>query len=161
MIKYYLVSRISEEYHKKHMKLVDMIEGEPFIPHLNNPYNLRHDKLSVGVFNMDYDAMKESDFGIVSLPIGEDCSSEIGWYAGNSKPIYCIIRTMQEYDNIKTIWMVKGFLTECIVINDLYLYNFIKENDLILNNKLRFEILKNGEKINFHHKVHGKITSGF
>ena len=63
---------------------------------LNNPYNLRHDKLSVGVFNMDYDAMKESDFGIVSLPIGEDCSSEIGWYAGNSKPIYCIIRTMQE-----------------------------------------------------------------
>lgn len=59
--------------------------------------------------------MKWCDAGIVSLPIGNDCSSEIGWFAGARKPVYVIIETLEEYDEIKGDWMVKGFLTGAII----------------------------------------------
>ena len=145
---YYVISRIAKEYHQKQYDLVDLIEGDPFIPHLHNPYDMSHDKLSLDVFCKDRTAMENSDCGVVSLPIGEDCSSEVGWYAGNKKPVYVIIQSIHEYVNLKPIWMVKGFLTTCFVINNCELYTFIRGSDPILRHKTKYVKLHSKEKLN-------------
>jgi len=142
--KSYLVSKISIEYHKHNVAVAALVGGEVFIPHLHNPYNTAHQKLEYSVFKMDWDAMEHSSFGVVALPIGEDCACEIGWFAGNNKPIFAIIYDSggrysdeEQYIMLKKHWMVKGFLTGVFVVDNEHLFNKAKK-DPILKGKVRY-----------------------
>ena len=140
--KFYLVSKIKESQHRHNESLAKFISGHSFIPHLNNPFNILHSKLEYSVFKMDLDAMIDSDFGAVSLPIGSDCSAEIGWFCGNNKPVYAYIYDSgygmsceDQYKNLSSRWMVKGFLTGVVVIDNQEVFDLAKE-DPILKDKI-------------------------
>jgi len=123
----YLISRIDPSSHMHNEAISAMISHnghDVFIPHQNNPCDVAHDQLPLGVFEMDVAAMQKSDIGCVAFPIRCDCSAEIGWYSGNNKPVVGIIADTghgystcgEQYSSIKNNWMVKGFLTRLIVI---------------------------------------------
>jgi len=136
--KFYLVSRIKESQHKHNESLEEFISGKGFVPHLHNPFNILHSKLEHSVFQMDLDAMIDADFGAVSLPIGEDCSAEIGWFCGNSKPVYAYIYDSgygisceDQYHNLSSMWMVKGFLTGVVVVDNQEVFDLVKEDPIL------------------------------
>ena len=142
--KFYLVSKIKQSQHKHNEALADYVKGNGFIPHLNNPFNIPHEKLEESVFEVDLNAMEEADFGVVSLPIGSDCSAEVGWFCGNGKPVFAYLydsgygySCREQYENLKTRWMVKGFLTGVIVVGDAELYQEVC-NDPILRGKVSY-----------------------
>jgi len=95
---------------------------------------------------MDLDAMVEADFGAVALPIGEDCSAEIGWFCGNAKPVFAYIYDSgygasceEQYQNLSSMWMVKGFLTRVVVVDDKRVFELVKQ-DPILKDKAEYYI---------------------
>jgi len=139
---FYLVSQIKEAQHRHNESLEEFISGKGFVPHLHNPFNILHSKLEHSVFQMDLDAMEEADFGAVSLPIGTDCSAEIGWFCGNGKPVYAYIYDSgfgasceEQYANISSMWMVKGFLTGVVVIDSQDIFELVQQ-DPILKDKV-------------------------
>ena len=142
--KFYLVSKIKQTQHRHNESLAAFISGDCFVPHLNNPFNVLHSELEQSVFQMDLDAIEDADFGAVSLPIGSDCSAEVGWFCGNNKPVYAYIYDSgygmsceDQYKNLSSRWMVKGFLTGVIVVGALEIYNKISK-DPILKGKVSY-----------------------
>jgi len=140
--KFYLVSKIKESQHKHNESLANFISGHCFVPHLHNPFNMVHSQLEHSVFQMDLDAMIDADFGAVALPIGADCSAEIGWFCGNDKPVHAYIYDSgygmsceDQYENLASKWMVKGFLTSCVVVDNEEVFEMIKL-DPILKDKV-------------------------
>lgn len=90
----------------------------------------------------------KSSYGVVSLPIGEDCSSEIGWYHGNGKPVIAVITDTgvgespkEQYDNICRDWMVKGFLTK-VMTNSYDVVSLILHDDILKNKLVVFTSLE-------------------
>jgi nucleoside 2-deoxyribosyltransferase len=146
--KSYLISRIAQEYHKHNEAVAELVGGDVFIPHQHNPYNIAHQKLEYPVFKTDWDAMESADFAVVALPIGEDCSCEVGWFAGNKKPVFAIMYDSdnsytdeEQYILLKKLWMVKGFLSGVYVVNNKGLYNKICL-DPILKDKVEYFIYR-------------------
>jgi len=144
--KFYLVSKIKQKQHRHNESLSEFISGHCFLPHLHNPFNILHSKLEHSVFQMDLDAMTTADFGIVSLPIGSDCSAEIGWFCGNDKPVYAYIYDSgygmsceDQYKNLSSRWMVKGFLTGVVVVNNQEVFELVQQ-DPILKDKVEHYI---------------------
>lgn len=147
----YLVSRINKSYHPHHEALCSQLKKyaniDPiFIPHLFNPWDIPPKEIEAHVFEEDLSQMKKNMIGIVSFPIGKDCSSEIGWFHGNHKTVIGIIwdsntehsnTCIDQYNNISSDWMVKGFLTYVIVIGCKDTYNQASQ-DSILKNKVYY-----------------------
>lgn len=107
-----------------------------FFPHKNNPINIPHDKLDIDVFYLDVWTMKQSNRAVVFFPIGKDCSSEIGWFAGANKYI-CIFlikssffSIKEQLDSLLTSWMLKGFIDE-IFVEDTLAYKLLKKDNIL------------------------------
>jgi len=140
----YLISRISPDAHAHNQYVANtasvLFDDEVFIPHLHNPFNTPHEKLQFEVFNTDLSAMKQSNIAVVSLPVGSDCSGEVGWFSGSGK--YCcsiLIGTptcpiQTQVENLKVRWMIKGFLSE-VFVADKDVYEYLS-NDPIISNKV-------------------------
>lgn len=144
----YLISRINSNYHSHHIQLCNQIKlhtkSDIFIPHLYNPFDILPKEIEYHVFMKDLTVMNQSTLAIISFPIGKDCSSEIGWFHGNSKKCIGIIwesingiSSMEQYKNIESDWMVKGFISSIIVIGCKNTYNEILK-DTILKNKVYY-----------------------
>ena len=65
--------------------------------------------------------MKRATIAVVALPIGCDCSGEIGWFAGANKYVCSFIintptfTAKEQIQSLKRNWMIKGFLSEVLV----------------------------------------------
>lgn len=140
----YLISKIDKTAHK-HNECISAISSnyfnsQVFIPHKHNPFDTPHNELEFQVFNEDLNVMKRSDIAVVSLPIGRDCSAEIGWFCGANKYV-CTFVIETPYFSIeeqvallKRDWMTKGFLSE-VFVDDIKSFNDLS-NDPILGNKI-------------------------
>lgn len=146
MKKAYLISRIAKDAHLHNETISRIIKGhgdEIFVPHQFNPTHIPHHEMSDEVFRYDLQQMKLADYAVVSLPIGKDCASEIGWFHGANKPIkvYLIdssfgLTASAQYESMKNDWMLKGFITSIFVsCPDLMLR--IKKHDQQLLNKVQ------------------------
>lgn len=142
----YLISKIKESAHAHNEFIADaasrLFEQSVFIPHKHNPYDIPHQELQLEVFLEDYNAMKQSSMGVVSLPIGKDCSSELGWYSGNSKYVTALlidspwVSAEKQFESLERDWMLKGFLSD-VITNNKVVYEKLKK-DSILQYKVVF-----------------------
>lgn len=130
----YLSARISEDAHAWNNEICDSINDRfsIFKPHEHNPYNLDHRKFQRSVYQMDLDAMIESEIGLLLTPYGRDCAWEVGWYSRSNKPI---VMYAEQDTSWTRDWMVKGGIDHV----------FVQENEM-------FELLRNDGI------VAGKIT---
>jgi hypothetical protein len=152
LISIYLISRIHSTFHKHHISLCDQLMTNDksssfsiFIPHLYNPTTILPKHIESNVFLQDLNEMLKCKVGIISFPIGKDCSAEIGWFHGHSKKCVGIVwdsgyglSCNEQYKNIESDWMVKGFLHSLIVIGCNDTYRLIKSTDSILKDKVYF-----------------------
>jgi nucleoside 2-deoxyribosyltransferase len=144
--KAYLISRISKDAHLHNEAISRLIKDqgdEVFVPHQFNPTHIPHREMSDEVFRYDLQQMKLADYAVVSLPIGKDCASEIGWFHGANKPVkvYLIdssfgLTASEQYESMNNDWMLKGFVTSIVVsCPDLMLR--IKKHDQQLLSKVQ------------------------
>lgn len=164
----YLISRIHYDFHIHHEQMCELLKQnihniEIFIPHLYNPCNILPKYIQETVYVQDLSEMIKSKFGIISFPIGKDCSAEVGWFHGNSKKTIGLIwnssninksgiSCMEQYKSIQDDWMVKGFITNIVVINCIDTYNEILK-DSILKHKVFY--LDSFSSIDNFLKTHG------
>ncbi len=150
MLKGYLIGRVHPSCHEHNDEIANLGEGPKLIQQIFRPHNYTpegpHDMFEYDVAKMDVDQMERSDIGIVALPIGVDCGSEVGWFAGRGKPIVAIIHDWSDqkkinkhapsrkaqWESLRRHWMVKYFLTAIIIVGD----NFEDDNDPILCDKI-------------------------
>lgn len=116
-IKMYLSARIAEEQHDWNNEICGHLcdQFEIFKPQEHNPWNLDHRKFEKAVYEMDLQAMIESEIGILLTPYGRDCAWEVGWYAGSEKPIVLYTDTDLTWTRD---WMVKGGIDAVFVHNE-------------------------------------------
>ena len=136
----YLISKIKKTVHLHNEKIAEyasnLYNQNVFIPHKHNPFDIPHKEMQLEVFNEDLNAMQQSTMGIVSLPIGKDCSSELGWYAGNSKYVSALIisdewfTSMEQFKSLESDWMLKGFLSD-VSTDDLDVFNLLKKDPIL------------------------------
>ena len=99
-------------------------------------------RLITRFFWYDYNKMKLSNAALVVHPIGNDCSSEIGFLHGIGK--YCasvliefpFVSIDKQIANLRFSWMVKGFLSE-ILFEEPRVLEILQE-DTALKHKLCF-----------------------
>lgn len=142
----YLISRISNDAHLHTEMIVSLLnEGsivDIFVPHKLNPTTIKHNTIQETVFLQDLNEIKKSTHGIICFPIGNDCSAEIGWFAGACKPVIGIIvssndcSALNQWDNLQHNWMVKGFISKLIVYKDKSVYNLICQDDILKNKSI-------------------------
>lgn len=128
-IQVYLSARISLDAHFWNNFVCDLLDErfEVFKPHEHNPYNIDHKHLAKSVYEMDLEAMKKSDIGLLLTPHGRDCAWEVGWYSKSNKPIVLYA------DNDTTWfrdWMIKGGIDKVITSKD-WLFNLLKKDDIV------------------------------
>lgn len=136
----YLISKIKPSVHKHNENIASyaskLHNQTVFIPHKHNPFDVPHKEMQLEVFQEDLNAMQQSSIGIVSLPIGKDCSSELGWYAGNSKYVSALIiedewfTAREQFESLEKDWMLKGFLSD-VTTNDLEVFALIKKDPIL------------------------------
>lgn len=136
----YLISKINIKYHKHNENIAmharKLHDQDVFIPHKHNPFDIPHKELQLEVFLEDLNAMQRSNIGIVSLPIGKDCSSELGWYAGNSKYVSALIigdewfTAKEQFESLERDWMLKGFLSD-VTTNDPEVFKMLKKDPIL------------------------------
>jgi hypothetical protein len=142
----YLISKINVKAHAHNENIAKratvLHKQGVFIPHKHNPFDVPHKEMQLEVFQEDLNAMQQSSIGIVSLPIGKDCSSELGWYAGNSKYVSALIigdewyTAKEQFESLENDWMLKGFLSD-VTTDDIEVFKMLK-NDPILQYKSVF-----------------------
>jgi nucleoside 2-deoxyribosyltransferase len=140
----YLISKISKHAHRHNECIAaiasDYFKQGVFIPHEHNPFDIDHDKLEFQVFNEDLNQMKRAEIAVACLPIGNDCSGEIGWFAGANKYVCTFIIDTghipinDQITQLQKDWMTKGFLSE-VFVQDKKIYDLLKE-DKIIGNKI-------------------------
>ena len=128
-IKTYLSARISEDAHAWNDKVCDLISDkfEVFKPHEHNPYNQDHRDLEKSVYQMDLDAMIESEIGLLLTPYGRDCSWEIGWYSRSDKPV---VMYVEQDTSWRRDWMIKGGIDQVFVVED-EMYELLKSDRIV------------------------------
>ena len=140
----YLISRIDEQAHSHNIAIANIVSEvynhKVFVPHLHNPYNIPHNKMEYKTFKTDLTKMRESSMGVIALPVGNDCSGEIGWFAGNNKAVIAIIKSTEymssadQIESLSSMWMIKGFIDEVVVFNEHD--QLVLLNDPILKDKV-------------------------
>lgn len=130
-IKVYLSARISKDAHEWNNAVCDALDDriEVFKPHEHNPWNMDHRKLPKEVYEVDLEAMKWSNMGLLLTPYGRDCAWEVGWYNGAKKPI--IIYAEQD-DSWLRDWMVKGGVDLIVTANT-------ELHDVLMNDSITCE----------------------
>lgn len=136
----YLISRIKPEAHGHNERIAEcaseLYKQSVFIPHKHNPFNTPHKKIQLDVFNEDLNAMQQSNIGVVCLPIGNDCSGELGWYAGNSKYVSAVIidtdkfSAKEQFESLESDWMLKGFLSD-VTTNSIEVFESLKKDPIL------------------------------
>lgn len=136
MLRGYLIGRVHPSCHDHNDEIAELAEGPNLIkyvfqPHWYAPNDIPHEQFPKEVADEDIDQMERADIGIVALPIGVDCGSEIGWFAGKGKPVVAIIHNWSDpvtnrhapsrkaqWESLQRHWMVKTFLTKVIIVGD-------------------------------------------
>lgn len=105
-ISVYLIAKIAQEHHEKNERVCGMLDERfsMFIPHKHNPHNMEHVKFEPDVAATDYEAIENSDTGLIIEPFGADCSCEIGYFAGIGKPVILYLENDGEW---RRTWMAK------------------------------------------------------
>lgn len=125
----YLSARISEDAHAWNNEICDIINDRfnVFIPHEHNPYNLDHHKFEQSVYQMDLDAMIESEIGLLLTPYGRDCAWEIGWYSKSNKPI---VMYAEKDISWTRDWMIKGGIDHVFVV-ETEMFELLKNDGIV------------------------------
>lgn len=92
--------------------------------------------MEMDVFNLNLRVMKQSSRAVVSLPIGRDCSAEVGWFSGANKYV-CIFLVKSAFssveiqlENLLGDWMLKGFIDE-VFVEGFLVYQFLKKDNIL------------------------------
>ncbi len=144
----YLISKIRSTNHEINYEIAGLatsIENEPvFIPHeygLENFFINDHEHIETKAFELDINKIKESSKCYVALPIGSDCSAEIGYCSGiNKEMVLPIVNNSQftsyeMYNSIKNDWMVKGFVDTVLCSPEIY--EIVKSDSILKNKNIR------------------------
>jgi len=139
-INVYLISRISKDAHRHNEKIAKVLEPEldVFAPHLHNPCNINHCRLSLKTANVNLRAMEKADIGLLLLPYGRDCAWEAGWFAGqkNKRQIIFVHRETEWLRD----WMLKAGI-DAVITDNKKLFAKLKK-DPVLGSKKVFLIDK-------------------
>lgn len=118
----YLCSRTKEQYHAQNEVIAKALEAaaiEVFVPHRLDLVDPKH---KFDPFPRDYLEMQQASHCVAVGPFGADCSSEIGWFAGNGKPILGIFKTREDIQAFeKDQPMVYGLIGRCYTFDEIAL----------------------------------------
>ena len=131
--KMYLSARISEDAHAWNNEICDAISDRfnVFKPQDYNPYQLDHRKFQEDVYQVDLNAMIESEIGLLLTPYGRDCAWEVGWYSSSSKPL---VMYAEKDVSWTRDWMIKGGIDH-VFVTESDLYDLLN-NDGIVSQKV-------------------------
>ncbi|MBN1156519.1 hypothetical protein JXA85_02820 [Candidatus Woesearchaeota archaeon] len=115
-IKVYLSARISKDARAWNNYVCGFLTApfSVFMPQTHNSVPKNHKDFQIEVAYMDIDAMQQSDMGLLLPPYGRDCAWEVGWYAGQKKPLVAF--THNELEWLRD-WMLKSCLAAVITDN--------------------------------------------
>jgi nucleoside 2-deoxyribosyltransferase len=88
----YLCAKIKESARPANNTVAASLKAAGFavyVPHEQAPNNPKDGRFDAAkIFELDFGAMQKSSLCVVVGDIGCDCSAEIGWFAGQSIPIF-------------------------------------------------------------------------
>lgn len=142
--KVYLCARVSDDAHVINNKVADMLSPffDVFVPHQKEA-ELRQPKDPIEIYKLDVSAMNDADICVAIAPYGKDCSWEMGYVAGQKKPVFMYVPDMESMPLNE--WMISGCVSVIITDDDevfdacqsefnwLVLYSPIKGLGLSLN----------------------------
>lgn len=135
-INIYLSARISEDAHKWNNHVCGHLTTplNVFLPQDHNPCDVEHVKLEKKIYDIDLEAMINSDFGLLLPPYGRDCAWEVGWYANSNKPL--IVYVHNQIDWLRD-WMIKGGL-DYLFTTDRDTFEKLKKDPILKHKPVKF-----------------------
>jgi nucleoside 2-deoxyribosyltransferase len=137
-IKIYLIARISKNARNWNEKVANGFnknQFEVFCPHKDNQWDgdeIRHEKISQQIVDVDVQAINDSHFGLALPEFGRDCAWETGYYANSEKPLVFFVDSQTEW---LRDWMIKGGL-DCVITNNVKTYEILKRDPILRNKNL-------------------------
>jgi len=130
-INVYLSARISQDAHSWNTEVCSHLTApfNVFLPHMHNPWNMKHEDLPREVYAMDLQAMKSSHMALLLPAYGRDCAWEAGWYANSNKPLVVFLDTQTEW---LRDWMVKGGV-DYVLTNNPITFRLLQEDPIVSN----------------------------
>ncbi len=134
-IKIYLIARIAkyaQPWNNKVASSFDKNIFEVFKPHEHNPWDKKHESFSQKVVDVDVEAIKNSDIGLVLPNFGKDCSWECGYYANSNKPAVIFVDDQLLW--LKD-WMIKGSI-DFVITNNKKTHKILKQDHILKHKKI-------------------------